>query len=130
MHRAPIRILALVAVVAACGRSDAPQGGDLPCGGNASGGFSLTDLADATYSVSFSEATTRGESMHIPALFVGRGAPGWKGRAQGSATRPVRPDTTVPLAGASLGRLYMGYEDRTNTAWVHDQRVPLDSFNI
>jgi hypothetical protein len=129
MHRAPVTLVALIAVLGACGGDSSPNR-ELPCAGNAGGGGGLTDIADMVYAVSFADDTTRGEMMHIRALFVGRGSPGWQAKAQNTPMQRPPVHDTVMLGGGSLGRLFVGYEDKTNSAWIHDQRVPLDSFNV
>jgi len=42
----------------------------------------------------------------------------------------VLPESVGFLSGGSIGQLYMGHELGTNVAWVHDQKVVLDSFNV
>lgn len=132
-----VTLLPLIAVAITLGAcTEKPEAGSmltgLPCSGGASGALRLTDRADVAYSVSFTGDTTGRDSLHLDAVFIGRGVPGWKETSQARevAPRPVPPDSVRTTSGAGIGHLYMGYDHRDNVAWVHDQRVPLDSFNI
>ena len=132
--RASFRIvIALVAALVACGKGgDQPSSAEnLPCSGGAGGSMTLNERASAALSVEFTGDTTGNDSVHLRAIFVARGTAGWKNRAESTPlVRPVLPDGTGSLSGAGLGDLFMGYDGSTNTAWVHDRKVPLDTFNV
>jgi len=132
--RVPLFPLVAVAItLGACNEKPEPEPmlTGLPCSGGAGGALTLTDRADAAYSVSFTGDTTGNDSLRLEVVVVGRGAPGWRDRLrERGAVRPVLPDSESMTSGAGIGQLYMGYDRRRNVAWVHDQRVPLDSFNI
>ena len=136
MRAAVIRIAALTLAASACGgrsdsSADSAATANLPCSGGSGGGFRLTNRADVVYSVSFSD-TTGTEAMHINAVFVGRGAPGWKDKAENriAGPPPARPDSVSGGSGATLGRFHMTHDRANNIAWVHDQPVRLDTFNV
>ncbi len=130
----PVLYLVALALLAACSDGENVPNtalGDLPCSGGAGGSLMLNERAGVAYSVSFAGDTTGKDSVHLQAIFVARGKAGWKNRAESTPlARPVRPGSTGSLSGADLGDLSMSYDRSTNTAWVHDQKVVLDSFNV
>jgi len=129
-----IQIVALTIAVGACSRGADPDsaGGDLPCGGKVSSTQTLSDRVGLVFLGTFSGDSTRGDSLNLDLVFIGRGARGWKQQQPGqrSLARPVLPESVGFLSGGSIGELYMGHERGTNVAWVHDQKIVIDSFNV
>ncbi len=133
MRRSVLYLVALALLTACSDGENVPNTalGDLPCSGGAGGSLTLNERAGVAYSVSFAGDTTGKDSVHLQAIFVARGKAGWKNRAESTPlARPVRPGSTGSLSGADLGDLSMSYDRSTNTAWVHDQKVVLDTFNV
>ena len=126
-------LITLVAALAACdtraaSRSTTPH---TACSGGAGGSLTLNERAAAALSVSFTGDTSGRDSVHLHVVFVARGQPGWRGRAEATTlVRPVLPESVGFLSGSGLGDLFMGYDPATKVAWMHDQKVILDTFNI
>lgn len=119
----------LLALLASCGGTE-DAGVEFPaCNGGSSGNMSLTDRAEMVYSISFGGDTTRPNVFDINAVFVGRGAPGWKGQAR-QVERPAELHDSLGISGGTAGSLFLGVNRRTRTAWIHGQPMALDSFNV
>lgn len=127
------QIVALTMAATACSRgADSDSAVILPCAGNVSTTQTLSDRAGVVVLGTFSGDSISGDSLNLVLVFIGRGARGWKRQPSGqrALVRPVLPESVGFLSGGSLGQLYMGHELGTNVAWVHDQKVVLDSFNV
>ena len=135
MHQTLIRLAALTALastVAACGGRSDSAAGDVACEGSAGGHLSLTERADMVYTVSFREDGDGGDAATIEAVIVARGAAGWKSteRSRTTAPAPAAADSASLSTSADLGGVRVGYDRSSNVAWVHNERVVLDSFNV
>ena len=132
MHRALIPLIALAAPIIACGgRADSAAGG-IPCEGSAGGGMSLSERAEMVYTVAFREDSGGSETANVEAVIVARGAPGWKASARNRTATPpaTAPDSGSLATSVNVAGLRLGYDRRSHAAWIHDQRVALDSFNV
>ena len=132
MHRTQICLAALAATLTACGGDSASSSADARCEGSAGGKLSLTDRADMVYTVTFRADSGGTDVATIESVIVGRGAAGWKNSVRGPspAPSPTAADSAVLATSADLGVIRVGYDRRNNAAWVHDERIALDSFNV
>lgn len=104
---------------------DSPAVSTLPClVGGSGGGSQVSDRVRLVYSADF-----EGDSAHIGAVFVGRADVKLYG-SPAPRERPQFPDGPKHLSGASMGIWSMGYEETTETAWVHTKAVPLGEGNV
>lgn len=92
--------------------------------GGAGGGSRVSDRVALVYSVDF-----EGDSAKIGAVFVGRADVKLYGSPP-PRERPQFPDGPKVLSGGSMGIWHMGYEETTQTAWVHTRGVPLGEANV
>ena len=126
----------LAAIVIACGGGSDSAPGDVPCDGSAGGNLSLNERADMVYTVRFREDSDGADVAIIESVIVGRGAPGWKNteRSRDPAPTPnptpTAPDSISLSTSADLGGVRVGYDRTRNVAWIHNERVALDSFNV
>ena len=132
MHRALLSLIALAAPIIACGGRADSAAGDIPCDGSAGGGISLSERAEMVYTVAFREDSGGREVANIEAVIVARGAPGWKSSARNRTATPAAnaPDSGRLATSVDVAGLRIGYDRSSHAAWIHDQRVALDSFNV
>ena len=132
MPRTLIRIAALAATITACGGNGDSATDDVPCDGSAGGNLSLTERADMVYTVSFREDSGGTDAATIESVIVARGAAGWKQaeRNRDPAPPPTGADSTALTTSVTLGGHRVGYDHRSHVAWIHNERVALDSFNV
>lgn len=129
MRISSIALVMLLGLQASCGGTEDAAVESPACIGGSSGNMSLTERAEMVYSISFGSDTTRRNVFDIDAVFVGRGAPGWKSQAR-QVERPAVLRDSVGIAGATAGSLFLGVNRRSRTAWIHGQPMALDSFNV
>jgi len=115
----------------ACSKADdaGSDSASLPCRGGVGGGFNLTENSEVAYTGQFTGGTTGNDSLHIGAVFIGKGSPGWEAGTNPTQV-PMPTDSLADLGGGSLGYIWVAHNRRGNLASVHGQVVPLDSFNV
>ena len=130
MHRALSRIIALAATIAACSGGSDSASSDIPCEGSAGGGLTLTDRTEMVFTVAFREDSSGDEVAQIEAVIVGRGAPGWKATMRDRKPASTTHDSASLATMADIGLVKVGYDRRSHVAWIQNESVALDSFNV
>lgn len=91
------------------------------------GGMAVSARASATYALSVEH-----DSLYIGGIAIGRAQPGWRG--SGGSRKPlqwpVRPGVSGMLPGATIDTLFFQFDLDAKIAWVHMQKVPLDTNNV
>ncbi|HEY0527329.1 MAG TPA: hypothetical protein VGD02_00760 [Gemmatimonadaceae bacterium] len=91
------------------------------------GGTNLSPRAAATFALS-----VRNDSLYINGIILGRAQPGWKGFSgtRQQLVQPLRAGAPKYLTGATIDTLFLQFDTRSRTAWIHNLRVPMDSNNV
>ena len=136
MRSSIILVIALAAGLVACDRkTESPQQGSGDCSTTGAVGASrLTFRSDVVYSAEFAGGGSgSADSLHLRAVFVGRGAPGWSERPDdptGAPQRPAWADSLGFVNGGALGTVWVGHNRERTEAVVGADRIVMDTFNI
>jgi hypothetical protein len=96
------------------------------CRGSGGGGLPLAPNLHVAYVIEVA-----GDSAIMPAVFVGRAAaPGGFRPVRRPLRPPQLPTPEFHLGGATIDTLFMRYDARTRTAWVHTESIPLGRANV